>query len=278
LNRLLVLLAVPALVAATTAPSTDRLVLTGTPQQGGILRGQLPPGATGLTLDGTPVAVTPDGGFLIGFGRDGPAAAVLAWTSAGTAVTHPLAVEPRQWNIQSLPTLPPHPVPDAEFEARRPAEVAQITAARADISAETGWRQSFIAPAQGRISGVYGSQRILSGTPMSPHAGLDIAAGAGATVVAPAAGIVRLANGPFTLEGNLVMIDHGMGLVSAFMHLSRIDVKPGDHVTQGQPIGAVGATGRATGPHLHWGVTWTNVRVDPAALVTPSPAKVTPNG
>ncbi len=270
---LLALLAVPALVAAapvvTAAPATDGLALAGTVQQGGIVRGQLPPAASGLTLDGKPVATTGDGSFLIGFGRDAPAAAVLTWTANGAPASRALTIAPRQWDIQSLPTLPRRPVPDAEFEARRPGEVAQITVARADISSETGWRQPFIAPAQGRTSGVYGSQRILSGTPMAPHAGLDIAAAPGSIVVAPAAGIVRLASGPFTLEGNLVMIDHGLGLVSAFLHLSRIDVKPGDHVEQGQPIGAVGATGRATGPHLHWGVTWTDVRVDPAALLAP---------
>jgi murein DD-endopeptidase MepM/ murein hydrolase activator NlpD len=86
-------------------------------------------------------------------------------------------------------------------------------------------------------------------------------------VKAPAGGIVRLAEGPFTLEGNLVMIDHGAGLVSAFLHLSRIDVKVGDVVAEGQVIGAVGKTGRATGPHLHWSLSWTDVRVDPASVL-----------
>jgi murein DD-endopeptidase MepM/ murein hydrolase activator NlpD len=259
--------AAPADVATTTH-ITDGLALFGALEQGGVARGQLPTGAQALTLDGKPVATNADGRFLIGFGRDAGPAAVLAWHDArGAAVTRSLVIAARQWRIQSLPTLPPHPVPDAEFEARRPGEVALIAAARAPISAQTGWAGSFIAPAIGPVTGVYGSQRILAGTPSAPHAGIDFGAKPGSPVVAPAAGIVRLAQGPFTLEGNLVMIDHGLGLVSAFLHLSRIDVKPGDIVTQGQQIGAVGATGRATGPHLHWGVTWTDVRVDPATLL-----------
>lgn len=237
--------------------------------QGDIHRGQLPPGAQGLMLGETAVATTPDGHYIIGVGRDASGPAQLRWTRAdGTLDTAEITITPRPWRIQSLPTLPRVPVPDAEFEARRPAEIAAITAARATISDGIGWQQAFIRPAPGPVTGVYGSQRILAGTPSAPHAGLDLGAPAGTPVIAPADGIVRLADGPFTLEGNLVMLDHGMGLVSAFLHLSRIDVKAGDTVIQGQPIGAIGRTGRATGPHLHWGVTWTDVRVDPTRLLT----------
>ena len=237
--------------------------------QGDIYRSQLPTGAHDLILDGKPVAIAADGHYLFGVGRDAAPASRLEYTrSDGTAVAQAIIVAPRPWRVQSLPTLPARPVPDAEFEARRPAEVARITAARATISDGTGWEQSFIRPAPGPVTGVYGSQRILAGTPAAPHSGLDFGAPTGTTVVAPAAGIVRLASGPFTLEGNLIMVDHGMGLVSAFLHLSRIDVKVGDVVRQGQTLGAVGGTGRATGPHLHWSVNWTNVRVDPARLLT----------
>jgi murein DD-endopeptidase MepM/ murein hydrolase activator NlpD len=266
-------LAALLLVAAVPLPA-ETVRLTGMAQQGALLRGQLPAGATALTLDGKPVATTPDGRFLIGFGRDAGPAATLGYTAAdGRPATQTLTVAPRQWRIQSLPSLPPKPVPDAEFEARRPGEVARIGAARAASTpaSAAGWAGPFRAPAKGPTTGVYGSQRILSGTPMAPHSGLDFAAPPGAPVVAPTAGVVVLADGPFTLEGNLVLLDHGMGLVSAFLHLSRIDVKPGDVVAAGTPIGAVGKTGRATGPHLHWGVTWTDVRIDPALLLKDSP-------
>lgn len=266
-------LAALLLVAAAPLPA-EPVTLTGSAGQGGLLRGQLPKGATALTLDGKPVATTPDGRFLIGFGRDAPASAILAFTAVdGTPTSQTIAVAPRQWRIQSLPTLPPKPVPDAEFEARRPGEVARIGTARAQSTpvSATGWSSSFRPPVAGPRTGVYGSQRILSGTPMAPHSGLDFGVPAGTPVVAPAAGVVVLADGPFTLEGNLVLLDHGMGLVSAFLHLSRIDVKPGDIVAAGAPIGTVGKTGRATGPHLHWGVTWTDVRIDPALLLKDSP-------
>ncbi len=254
------------LVAAVPAPM---VALSGSAEQGGLLRGTLPAGAGTLTLDGKPVATTADGRFLIGFGRDAVAESRLAWQSGGVAHDQRIAIAPRQWRVQSLPTLPPKPVPDAEFDARRPGELVQIAAARSGISNETGWQSLFSAPVQGPITGVYGSQRILSGIPSAPHAGLDFGVAAGTPVLAPASGIVRLASGPFTLEGNLVMIDHGMGLVTAYLHLSRIDVKVGDHVAAGQAIGASGATGRATGAHLHWAASWTDVRVDPLGLLKP---------
>lgn len=259
--------------ASPTAPAISPAAISLS--QGDIYRGQLPAGAHGLSLDGKPVAITADGHYLFGVGRDAVSEAHVQFTLSNSAVaSRPVTVAPRAWHIQSLPTLPARPVPDAEFAARRPGELAQISAARAVLSDVAGWQQAFIRPAPGPVTGVYGSQRILAGTPAAPHSGVDFGAPAGTPVVAPAAGIVRLATGPFTLEGNLVMLDHGMGLVSAFLHLSRIDVRVGDVVVQGQRLGWVGGTGRATGPHLHWGLTWTSagtdVRVDPARLLAPA--------
>ncbi len=119
---------------------------------------------------------------------------------------------------------------------------------------------------------MFGSQRIYAGEPGSPHAGVDIARPTGTIVGSPADGVVVLAAAaPFTLEGNLLMIDHGMGLVSAFLHLSRIDVKPGDHVLRGQPVGAIGMTGRATGPHLHWAMSLGQTKIDPQLVAGPMP-------
>ncbi|RZM36673.1 MAG: M23 family metallopeptidase, partial [Sphingomonas sp.] len=157
------------------------------------------------------------------------------------------------------------PVPDAEFARVRPAELARIVAARAVNATSDGWRQHFVWPVTGRISTRFGSQRIYAnGEAGSYHSGVDVARATGKVVTAPADGVVILAaDRPFTLEGNLLMIDHGMGLNSAFLHLSRIDVKPGDRVRQGQPIGAVGRTGRATGPHLHWSLRWQSAKLDP---------------
>lgn len=238
------------------------------PQQGTIARGIAPAGTIRLVKDGAEVPLAPDGRFLIGFGRDHAATAVVvAFPRNGPPVSERIAVAPRQWIIENLPTLPRFSQPDAEFQARRPAELAQINAARHVNAHSDGWRQAFIWPSRGRISGQFGSQRVYRGEPGAPHSGVDIAGGDGAPVTAPADGVVVLAAAsPFTLEGNLLMIDHGMGLTSAFLHLSRIDVKKGDVVHQGQPIGAIGMTGRATGPHLHWGMKWQDERIDPAMI------------
>jgi murein DD-endopeptidase MepM/ murein hydrolase activator NlpD len=118
---------------------------------------------------------------------------------------------------------------------------------------------------------VFGSQRILNGEPRQPHLGLDVAAPAGAPVRAPAAGRVTLAEPDLFLTGGTILLDHGHGLSSVFAHLSRLDVKAGDEVRQGDVIGAVGGTGRASGPHLHWGMSWFGERLDPALLVPPRP-------
>ena len=257
-------LAAAAPQAVTVAASPFRW--TGTASQGGLILGTVPAGTRILTLDGTPVAVAPDGRFVAGFDRDAKPRAVLSATlSDGRVVAETLNVAPRGWSISRLPTLPKIPVPDAEFARVRPPELAQIVAARAIGATSDGWRQHFAWPVTGRISTLFGSQRIYAnGEAGSYHSGVDVARATGTIVTAPADGIVILvAASPFTLEGNLLMIDHGMGLNSAFLHLSRIDVKPGDRVRQGQPVGAVGRTGRATGPHLHWSLRWRDAKLDP---------------
>ena len=267
----------PPPIAIALPPAAPRFAgfdLAGAFVQGGLIGGRLPEGATVLTLNGKPVPIAPDGRFIIGFGRDAaPTARLEATLASGGTVTRDIAVGARAWDIQSLPTLRKGTTPKPEFLARRRIEVAQIEAARAIASDSDGWRQHFVWPAIGRVSGVFGSQRIYAGEPGAPHAGVDVAKPTGTPVVAPADGVVILAAAaPFTLEGNLLMIDHGMGLNSAFLHLSRIDVRVGDHVRRGQPIGAVGMTGRATGPHLHWGMKWQDERIDPALLAGPMPA------
>ena len=253
----------PAAVTAIGAFKLDR-----SPQQGGLARGWAPAGAMRMTIDGHDVAIAPDGRFLVGFGRDYDATTVMvAYLADGKAVTDRLPVAKRTWEIEYLPTVRRHPQPEPEFEARRPGELAQIAAARHVEVASEGWRQAFVWPVKGRISGGFGSQRVYAGEPDAPHSGVDIAGPAGARVVAPADGVVTLAaDAPFTLEGNLLIINHGMGLDSAFLHLSKIFVKKGDAIRQGQLIGAIGMTGRATGPHLHWGMKWKDERIDPQPL------------
>ena len=256
---------------AAAQPVARDWQVAGRLTQGGFVVGTAPPGTQSVTVDGVAVRLTGDRRFIAGFGRDaGPTAMLVARFADGTSDSRAVAVAPRHYEIESIPSLkqpPPDAPPDPVYDARRALEVAEIAAARTGDSDETGWDQAFAWPAHGRISGVYGSQRILGGVPKAPHLGLDVAAPAGTTVAAPADGTVRLAHGPFLLEGNLVMLDHGHGLVSAFLHLSRIDVKEGQHVARGERLGLVGMTGRATGPHLHWALSWHAARLDPGLFV-----------
>ena len=241
--------------------------------QGGWIRGEVPAGTVAAQLGDQPLAFGPDRRFFAAFDRDaGPQAVLSATLADGRRIDAPLTVAPRAWNIEQINASPTANVPSAEFTRRRQPELARIAAARQIESGSNGWRQDFVWPATGRISGRFGSQRVYRGEPGSYHSGIDIAGGSGATYVAPADGVVVLAaESPFTLEGYLLIVDHGMGLSSAFLHSSALLVREGDAVRQGQPIGRIGATGRATGPHLHWGLTWRGARLDPLLFTGPMP-------
>lgn len=250
---------------ARAAPSDFRL--SGEATQGGWLRGMAPAGARQVQLDGIPVRVAPDGQFLIAFDRDaGSGATLTAVLADGRRIAETIPISPRAWQIEHIPLGPKPGTPPSEaYRLRREGELAQINAARSIASVTDGWRQAFLWPVRGRISGRFGSQRIYNGVPGAYHSGLDIATGtSGTPFVAPADGVVVLAAArPFSLEGNLLMIDHGMGLNSAFLHCSQLLVRVGDRVRRGQVVGRIGATGRATGPHLHWSIKWRDARLDP---------------
>ena len=248
--------------------------LDSAPVQGALLRGKVWPGTTGLLLDGRPVPLSPDGAFVIGFDRDAGPEARLVQVFRGRSAETVLAVAPREWSIERVSAPYRAGKTDAEFDATRPAELAAIAAARARVTDAQGWRQPLRWPATGRLSGRFGAQRVYQGRPGSFHSGDGIAAPAGAPVTAPADGVVILAaDRPYTLEGNLLMIDHGAGLNSALLHLSRIDVRAGDRVTQGQVVGAVGRTGRVTGAHLHWSLQWRGAKLDPSLVVGSPPQR-----
>lgn len=270
---------VPAHVTASTVQETPAdtrpadFWFSGVPVQGGLITAQAPRGASAVLLNGNALPLTPDGFFLMGFDRDAEnSASLVARFSDGRIVERYLPVAPGNWRIEQVAANPTGgAATSAEFQARRGPELARINAARGIHSGINGWRQQFIRPVAGRISGLFGAQRIYNGTPGSYHSGMDIAAPTGTIFVAPADGVVTLAAlDAFTLEGHLLMIDHGMGLNSAFLHCSELLVKEGDIVRQGQPIGRVGATGRASGPHLHWGMKWNSARVDPRLLIPAS--------
>ncbi len=253
------------LAGGQTAPR----ILAGQLTQGGWARGLAAPGAA-LTLDGRAVDVAADGSFFIAFDRDAGPLARLVLQAGGTVSTLPLAISPRAWRLEHIALGPrPGALPSPEYERRRAAELVEINAARATGHGSNGWRQHFAWPVSGRISGHFGAQRIYRGTPGAFHSGTDIAGAGGTPIHAPADGVVILAaHRPFTLEGHLLMLDHGMGLNSALLHCSALLVAVGEHVRQGQVIARVGMTGRATGPHLHWSLKWQASRLDPELLVS----------
>lgn len=263
----------PAAPVAPPVPlAPGDFILRGSAEQGAAMLGQAPGGTRALTLDGRAIALARDGEFLIAFDRDaGPTARLVAALADGRTVVRDLAVAPGVWRIERINA--PYrggAANDADFARRRPAELAQIAAARDMHIVSDGWKQRFRWPVTGRLSGVFGSQRVYQGKPGSYHSGTDIAVPTGTPFVAPADGVVTLAaSTPFTLEGYLLIVDHGMGLSSAFLHCQRLDVKVGDRVVQGQLLGTVGSTGRATGPHMHWGLKWNDARLDPAKLAAP---------
>ncbi|MBX9634057.1 MAG: M23 family metallopeptidase [Magnetospirillum sp.] len=240
------------------------LDLTGRLEQGGIVQGMAQPGAV-ISLDGRPVPVDENGRFLLGFGRDAAAQAVLEVDGDRRI----LDIARREWKIQRIDGLPPAKVtPDPAELARIKAENELVAARRGVITANAHFLNGLVPPANGPISGIFGSQRILNGEARAAHSGTDIAAPTGAPIRAVADGVVTLAHGDLFFTGRTVMIDHGLGLQTVYAHMSRLDVSEGDSVRQGQIIGAVGASGRATGPHLHWGASWLDVRLDPETVLT----------
>lgn len=255
---------VPARAPEPASTAAGGVQYRGKLTQGGWLRGTAPKGTRAVTLGGTPLQLADDGTFFAAFDRDAPASVDLAVTSQdGFSLSMPLAIAPRAWRIERINVAKrPGKLPDAEFKARRAGELARIGAAR---------RQGMIWPATGRISGEFGAQRIYRGEPGAYHSGIDLAAPKGAEIRAPADGVVTLAasEAPLTLEGHLLILDHGMGLTSAFLHCSDLVVHAGDAVRQGELIGHVGMTGRATGLHLHWALTWQGKRLDPRLFAPP---------
>lgn len=250
-------------------PVRADFLLQGDMRQGGLVRGLAPSDTVKLLFNGSDIPIAADGRFLIGFDRDAPTTATLvAKLANGTSITRPLAIAAGDWRIEHINARATGGAKtSAEFERRRSGELAQMGAARAMVVSSDGWRQNFIWPVKGRLSGYFGSQRVYQGKPGNYHNGNDIAVPTGTPFVAPADGVVILAaDQPFTLEGLILMIDHGNGLSSVFLHNSRLDVKTGDVVRQGQQLGAVGATGRVTGPHMHWAMRWRGEKVDSKLL------------
>ncbi len=243
--------------------------LFGTIQEGALIRGRTDPDNT-IAVDDVAVPVGPSGDFVFGLHRDRDKPVRIAITTPdGTVSETAYEVAQRDYDIERIDGLPDKMVTPLGKETltRIKRESARKRAARPVDTPATDYAAGFIWPATGRISGTYGSQRILNGEPRNPHFGVDVAAPTGTPVKAPAAGVVTLAEDDMYFEGGLVFIDHGHGVIGVLMHLDTIDVTPGQRIAQGEIVGTVGATGRATGPHLDWRMYWRGARVDPTLLV-----------
>lgn len=256
------------------AESSSNLQLEGPLQQGGLVLGRTEPGAK-LLLDGKAVRVAADGRFVIGFDRDAKARSTLTVIDGNTHKTvQALTITQRQYDIQRVTGVPQDTVtPPPELLARIEREAALVSKARAVDSDLRSFLDGFKWPLTGRISGIYGSQRVYNGQPGRPHFGVDVAAPVGTRVRAPADAVVLLAEPDLFFSGGTLIMDHGYGVSSTFMHLSKLLVKTGDRVSVGQEIAEVGATGRASGPHLDWRINWFNVRIDPQLIAPPMPSQ-----
>lgn len=242
--------------------------------QGAAVIGTVSPGSA-LKFGGRDVSVSDDGRFVIGIAFDaGPAAELVVTDPAGKVHRHEYSVESRVYDVQKIGGLPQAMVePPAEVQERIEDDQRRVAEARKFDSDIDEFAASFVWPVSAQVTGVYGSNRILNGVPRQPHFGIDLAAPEGAPVRASAGGVVRLAARDLYFTGGTIILDHGHGLTTTYLHLSRLDVTEGDTVKRGAVIGRVGHTGRATGPHLCWRANWFDVRLDASLLLQSEPAK-----
>ncbi|MFT5082362.1 MAG: murein DD-endopeptidase MepM/ murein hydrolase activator NlpD [Lentisphaeria bacterium] len=258
--------------AVPAAATPIQLDIVGEWTQGGLLTGTTASGNT-VTILGKHPSVASDGRFVFGLGRDAPPTVKVHITSSdGSETALQYTVKQRSYDIQRIEGVEQKYVtPAPEVTARIQAEAALVWRARQQISDANYFREGFLWPLIGEVTGVYGSQRVFNGVPKRPHFGLDIAGPVGAQVTAPAAGIVTLVHTDMYYSGGTLLIDHGQGVSSTFIHLSKVLVRESEKVARGQLIAEVGATGRATGPHLDWRINWFDQRLDPFLLLPNTP-------
>ena len=220
-----------------------------------------------VSLNGNELLLSDDGYFLMGFGRDEKDVQKLSITS-NEELNYSFDVGATKWDIQNIKGVPPRKVTPSDSDlAAIELERKVVRTALKSVKNNTGWLSGFIMPVEGRISGKFGGQRIMNNVPKSPHQGMDIAAKEGTPIKASANGEVVLAYPDLFYSGNVVVIDHGFGLQTIYAHMKDMNVKVGQKVSQGDIVGTVGMTGRATGPHLHWGASLRNVRFNPQSLI-----------
>lgn len=260
-------LLVSALIISTSF-SAIALELKGHLTQGGLVTGQLD-NAKSVSLNGKSLKLTDNGLFVFGFGRDAKPVHTLSWVDkTGKGHSQDLVITLRDYDIDKITGVAKKYVsPPKAVSERISREAIAVRKARAVNSDLEYFLQPVLRPAKGRISGVYGSQRYFNGEPRRPHFGLDIANKTGSPVYAPISGTVVFAEPDLYYSGGTLILDHGHGVTSTYIHLSKLDVKVGQKIEQGTKVAEIGATGRVTGPHLDWRFNWQGERLDPALLM-----------
>ncbi len=252
----------------------SQLQLQGKAIEGGLMIGHAAPGSR-VTLDGRRIRVSEDGYFLIGFGKEAPEQATLTVVSPDRhRERRVLRIEQREYGTDRINDLPSEMVElDDAMRQKLRTDNRTIDQVRAHFTPETYFRGGFEWPARGRIAASFGTERVLNGEPRNDHEGVDIAVPLGTPVRAPAEGVVAFVSPDVALAGQVIILDHGMGLTTSFLHLSQISVTNGQHVNKGDVLGLAGESGRTTGPHLHWGANLFQVALDPALLVGTRPSR-----
>lgn len=269
-SRFLNLLKAIILLAVASNQAFAEVELNGNFTQGGMIVGQSDKTITKVLLGSVKVPVHPTKNvFVFGFGRDAGTEDTLSVEFAdGSTWQKAFKIVQREYKIDKIEGVAQKYVSPPESVLTRIRNDSKIVKqARSAMSHRADFLEQAIRPAKGRISGVYGSQRVFNGVPKRPHFGMDIAGPTGTKVIAPLSGKVVLAEPDLYYSGGTLIIDHGMGITTTYIHLSKLDVKVGDTVKQGDKIAEIGATGRVTGPHLDWRINWFDRRMDPQLLL-----------
>jgi len=259
-------------IAVANLNASDEPTFIGAFKQGGLVLGELSNGQS-VSYQGKVLQLNSQRQFLLGFGRNQPSTAEIIVHQKSGDKKIILNIDARDYAIQKIEGVPQKTVTPADQDLKRiKQDAALVREARRIRRNVDDFTAGFIQPAEGVITGVYGSQRFYNGVPKSPHYGIDYAAPTGAPVKAPAAGIITMVHDDLFYSGGTLILDHGHGLSSTFLHLSEILVEQGQSVSAGMVIAKVGASGRATGPHLDWRMNWLDQRIDPQLVLETLPA------
>jgi murein DD-endopeptidase MepM/ murein hydrolase activator NlpD len=271
-NSFFLLISLLIMLGLSNLSYAASIEIKGSLQQGSLLIGKVPQGHQ-VIYQQKKLKLTSNGQFLLGLGRNAPnqiEITVIKPNSQTVIKVFPIAT--REYNIQRIEGVPKKTVTPSEADLQRiRSDVVLVKNARREVTDRIDFLLGFKEPDIGPITGVYGSQRFYNGVPKNPHYGIDYAAPTGTLVKAPSGGVVTLAHNDLFYSGGTLIIDHGHGLSSTFLHLSEIDVELGQIVDPDQVIGKVGSTGRSTGPHLDWRMNWRDQRIDPKLVLESLP-------